>query len=55
MLSFECDAEKHFVIISSLVGQLELLFLPPVSHLRKPDNIREYLYFNHIILTKLEA
>ena len=50
MLSSNSHTENHLIIRARLIGKLEFLFLPTVSHFWEPDYIGENFNFNHIIL-----
>lgn len=54
MLALKSNAEKHLIIVPSLIRQLEFLFLPPVCHFGKSYYIREHFNFYYIILMELE-
>lgn len=55
MFSLDGDAKEHVVIVSLLKRKLEFLLLPSIGHLREPDQAREHLHFDNVVLGELEA
>ena len=55
MLSFYSQAKHHFIILSLLKWQLELLLLPSERHLWKPYQISKNLHLYNIVMVILKT
>lgn len=55
MFSLDPQTKDHLVVLPLLVGQLELLLLPPKSHLGKPNHLCKDLHLYSVVVRVLET